>query len=101
MFYTAVPVVARGIMEKMLPEATAAQFPELYLAGASDTRFSLLVVVKIGVLGIFHATVVTFLPLITLEYYMGVEHGDMCLTGIATYICIVVSVTLILALDTW
>ncbi|EQC38001.1 hypothetical protein SDRG_04431 [Saprolegnia diclina VS20] len=100
MLYTAAPVVARAIMEKRLPDSLAQQFPELYFLGNSNLLFSLPTTALISAIGVVHAIVVTTFPLVILDAAQGVPYIDMYCDGVATYMSIILIVTLLISFET-
>ncbi|RHY73557.1 hypothetical protein DYB30_008519 [Aphanomyces astaci] len=83
--FTFLPVVARAIVEKTLPDHISTQFPELYHIGHTKVSFSLATVASVGAIGVFHAVVLTLVPLYFLDHHQGVLHVDQFADGVATY----------------
>jgi hypothetical protein len=90
-------------MEKRLPESISDQFPELYLAGnvAWKEQFSFKIVATIGFFGVCHAIILTLVPLYCLDRFQGVALTSNAVDGIATYIGIIFTVSLVIFFQTW
>ncbi|RQM23631.1 hypothetical protein B5M09_007151 [Aphanomyces astaci] len=101
--FTFLPVVARAIVEKTLPDHISTQFPELYHIGHTKVSFSLATVASVGFVGVFHAVVLTLMPIYFLDHHQGVLHVDQFADGVATYIGImlVTSITISLQTNYW
>ncbi|RHY29879.1 hypothetical protein DYB32_004775 [Aphanomyces invadans] len=66
----------------------------------TQVAFSLATVSSVGALGIFHAIVLTMLPLYFLEAHQGVANMDLFTNGVATYIGIMLVTSLTICLQT-
>ncbi|KAF0776247.1 hypothetical protein AaE_000053 [Aphanomyces astaci] len=98
--FTFLPVVARAIVEKTLPDHISTQFPELYHIGHTKVSFSLATVASVGAIGVFHAVVLTLVPLYFLDHHQGVLHVDQFADGVATYIGIMFVTSITISLQT-
>jgi len=103
--FTALPVVARAIMETDLPERIAEKYPELYRSGPADEYFSKLTVLKSSGMAIFHALVVTLMPLAFLHGFSSPTSdgtgADLWSTSVASFFYIVPLVHFQICFETW
>lgn len=102
--FTALPVIARAVMETDLPERVAETFPELYRFGAMDEYFSITTVVKSGLLATFHAILLTLLPVLFQNGgSVGSDGrgGDFWSGSVASFFYIVPVVHFQIYFDTW
>ncbi|CAK4652633.1 unnamed protein product [Aphanomyces euteiches] len=100
MCFTFLPVIARAVFEKKIPDVVANQYPELYRVGPTNTEFSLLTIIQVGCIGLYHALVVTLIPLIVFEKYQGVRFTDFEVDGVAMYICIMLVTSCMIFVNT-
>lgn len=103
--FTALPVIARAVMETDVPERVANTFPELYRFGAMDAYFSFGTGFKAGLVATYHAVLLTALPIALFHdgASLGTDGkgGDIWTASVASFFYIVPVVHFQIYFDTW
>ncbi|KAG7396041.1 hypothetical protein PHYBOEH_002864 [Phytophthora boehmeriae] len=99
--FTALPVIARSIMDTDLLEVIASKFPELYRFGASGMFMSPRTFARAAGLATFHAIVTTVVPLALIQHINMSEGGGFWSASVASFFYIVPIVHFQIFCETW
>jgi phospholipid-transporting ATPase len=100
--FTLLPVIVYGFLDRDVSDSMPERYPALYLLGQRSYYFSIKVFLGWMATGIYHATIIFFLPVAFALGTTAANGRDLGLypSGITIYQCIVLTVTFKLALET-
>eukprot|EP00741_Cyanophora_paradoxa_P023399 tig00021582_g22605.t1 len=100
--FTSLPIVAFGVLDRDIEAKTALAMPQLYSYGRSGAAFGRGVFWSWMASGLWHSLVVLVVPLLTVEgpFRPDGTVGGFWAVGVTVYSCVVLVVTLKLALQT-